>query len=652
MTFRALLIGNWEYGPDLGGMPKLKGPRRDLEEIKSALTHPEFGLFVTPNVEVKPNLSATELSDALYDVTQDCLPDDVLLVYYSGHGERLGADQRLGLIGIDVPYGKRHARAFDTKVLAERLGETRARSKVLILDCCYSGAFRGDFVDDEVLHAFGQGTVVLASGGNQVVSDEGSADGPSAFTAALAHVLTDGALPGRQGYLTADEIYAALNRFQPRLPQDPHRQFNGQGQIHLARRPVVPQPADAPPRALPRWAEELKVLPVSVTFSGQFVTAAWDRNGDGTITSDERDVTALDQTRLAVVRRLCQMADAVMRAKDYSEPRWQRRARRALEAAGVNLFDTALPPAVQKLLRDADDDDKLLVRLDLSFEPPWSVLAEYPWEYLHVPRIPPVDTSSQGQKHILVSRAGRSCDRPPSTSDKIDVAVVSSLSPPYQRLADRVGLELVVMSSVRTLSEPTDYPASYAQLMDAVDAEPEYLVVCAPLQRTSSDAGASARVGFGGQQELDWHDVSGLAADLASASRLRAIIMVSVAAGSSQDAIRAAPTAAAALNARLGLPVVFVCHTPGLERYLRPEASEEPKTFVGLLIEALSTGRSLDFSVWFARYQLLRYIPVDLQPTFGIPGFVDRKVSIERRPSGSAAARVPGRAVGLAEPKE
>lgn len=650
MTFRALLIGNWEYQHPNGGMTALRGPRHDLKRIGEAITHPKYGLFTAANVDIRENLTTSEMSVALASAAAASQPDDVLLIYYSGHGERLGQHQRLGLVGVDVPYQQRHALALNTTSLAEWLDEARARSTILILDCCYSGQYRGDFVDDDVLSNF-QGTMVLSSGGNQVVPDEGSADGPSAFTAALAGVLIDETLEGTRGYLTADDVFAALNRVEPRLQPQPHRRLNGRGQVRLAARPKPPAPG-SDVRELPGWPDRLRVIPVAVDFAEDHVVARWDRDRDGTVSNDERDVTALSPTRLAAVRRLCQMADAVMRAKDYSDPKWQRRARRALETAGVNLFEAALPPALQELIRSADADDDLVVRLDLSFHPPWSSLAEYPWEYLHVPTEPPTDTSGQGQRHLIVSRAGMSRERPARTADKTDVAVVSSLTAPFNRLAQRVGLELMAMPSVRTLSVPSDYPASYAQLMDAVDQEPEYLVVCAPLKRNSTDVGVSAQLGFGAGVDIDWRDVSTLAADLRSATRLRAVIISSVAADAALDAVRAAPTVAGRLNKDLGLPIVFVCHTPGLERYVMTQMDDDAHTFVGLLLEALSTGRALDLSVWFARYRVLRYIPYDLQPTFGIPGFFDRQVSIEHPHTPPLASRVPGSAVNRVRPKE
>ncbi|GAA4351180.1 caspase family protein [Angustibacter luteus] len=641
MGFRALLIGNWKYAHPDGGMAELSGPRHDIQALRSALVHPTFGLFKTEDVVVKENLTADGLSDALALAADQSTPDDVLLIYYSGHGERLGAEQQLGLLGVDVPYERRMNRALHTRLLRDWLDGARAKSTILVLDCCYAGQYRADeLVDDDLLATFGRGTVVLSSGGNQVVPDEGEADGPSAFTAALAKVLVDENLVGTNGVLTAEDVYAALDRFEPRLKPRPHRNLAAEGRIGLAMRPR-PEPS-ASPMVLRGWPKNLRVIDVGITFAGELVVATWDRDGNGRITNDERDVTALDPTRLAAIRRLCQLADAVMRAKDYSDPPWQKRARRALETAGANLFQAALPTPIQNLLHQAEDEADVVVQLNLTFEPPWTSLAEYPWEFMHVPSDQGVDPTGLAQRKLVVTRAGRSTDRPGRDSDIADVAVVSSVVHPYTRLSSRLGAELVAMPSVRTLTTADDgRPADWADLMDAVDQKPEYLVICAPLLRSTRDGIPSAKLGFRGARETDWRTAESLADELRSAGGLSAVVVASVAAETGLDAIRAAPSAAAALNAELGVPVVFICHTPGLEGYVDDADPEEPKTFVGLLLAALTSGHDPVRSMWFARDRVLRYIPSHLQPTFGVPGVFYG--AGQRRRAGGAGERQPGR---------
>jgi hypothetical protein len=653
MAFRALLIGNWLYNSPEGGMPPLRGPEHDLPLLKDALIHPVFGLFKEEDVKIYENLTAVKLSDVLAEAADQSQDNDNLFIYYSGHGERLGAEQRLGLVGVDVPYNKRFNRAFHTFQLKQWLDESRARFKILVLDCCFSGQFRdAELVNEEEINAFGEGTVVLASGGNQVVPDAVGSEGPSPFTSALSSVLVDETLAGSSGLLTAEDVYVALDRYEPRLRPRPKRNFNAQGRIGLA---IRPSKVAANELVVRGWPDRIAVLPVSLTFAGDHVTAVWDRNDDGHMTNDERDVAALDQTRLAAIRRLCQLADAVMRARDYREPDWQSRARRALETAGANLFEAALPPGLKQLLREADQERDLLVRLDLSFQPPWSVLTEYPWEFLHVPGDERIDPTDDTRRRVIIARAARIAEWPSRHGeDKADVAVVSSLMRPYALLAERIGTELVAMSSVRTVSTPDTQPANWARFLDAVDQKPEYLVLCTPLRRESLDGRVTAKLGFAGRREIDWRDTATVAAALRAgerngANKLSAVVLISVAADAGYDAIRAAPTAAGALNAELGKPIVFVCHTPGVERYLSEEVTDEPQTFVGLLLAALTTGHDLDQSVWFARDRVLRFVPADFQPSVGVPGFFYRSVAAAA-PKPTTGDRISGAVVNRSRP--
>jgi hypothetical protein len=582
-------------------MPRLSGPPHDLEKMTSALTHADFGLFLPDNVEVRRNLNASELSDALYQATEQAGPDEVLLIYYSGHGERLGLGQNLGLVGVDVPYDKRKNRALDTAQLSGWLDQTRARSKILILDCCYSGQYRG-LVDEEVLNSFGQGTLVLSSGGNQVVQDQVEDDGPSPFTGALAEVLLDERLPGSSGWLTADDVYDALVRHDPRLVPEPKRTMSAQGQFGLAKRPTP----DRERTEVQGWPADLTVVRVSVTVAEDHVVAEWDRDGNGRLTSDERDVAALETSRLGAVRRLCELADAVMRAKDYNTPDWQMRARRALDTAGANLFEAALPTSLQNQL----------VRLDLRFEGRWGRLSEFPWEYLNVPQGP----AEEMRRAILVSRSPASADggsRP--GLDVTEVALVNTLGSPQDRLAIRVGEEME-MAGAHALAMFTQQPAEWHQFLEAVDQRPRCLVLCAPVRRERMADRLVTKVGFA---RGDLRPTDSLVTELGRVGGMSAVILVTVTTDEGGDAIRAAPMAAAELSAGLHVPVVFVCHSPGLEKYMGGQLPREPRTFVGILLTALARGKPLDESLWFARERVLRFIPAEMLPTFGAPGFFE-----------------------------
>jgi Uncharacterized protein containing caspase domain len=99
-------------------------------------------------------------------------PDDQLLVYLSCHG-LLDGNGRLYYAAADTRQQSLAATAVSAAWLTERLDDCRARSQILVLDCCHSGAFaRGTKGDrDSVLdlkqrfQPTGRGRVVLTAPG-------------------------------------------------------------------------------------------------------------------------------------------------------------------------------------------------------------------------------------------------------------------------------------------------------------------------------------------------------------------------------------------------------------------------------------------------------------------------------------------------------
>ena len=344
---RALVICNWEYTDSTGTLSPLNGPANDLRQIVDAFEDEQFGLF-QGQVTTCENLTNEKLRTEVYEFLESAKPNDTLLLYYSGHGERR-VDGRLALCGVDTEFPKLNATSFDTNNLREWLEQfNRAPSTMVILDCCYAGQFLKGGVTEEVLaSSLGTGTVVIASGGNQPSKDSMSDDACSPFTAALAKILLDPDVPGDvDGFLTADELYSRLMDSAPPLQPMPKRNVQGQGRFPVALRE---RPAEAKRPDL-KGFRTIDVEEIELTFGGDQVSAVLG-SGD----TDALDLDALDEHRQAAVRRISQLADAVLRVAENDEDEWaQRVVRRAWNCVGTNLFETALPPGV----RDAHPVDR------------------------------------------------------------------------------------------------------------------------------------------------------------------------------------------------------------------------------------------------------------------------------------------------------
>ncbi|PPK71298.1 AAA domain-containing protein [Actinokineospora auranticolor] len=135
---RAVLIGASEYrSTELASIPAVAG---NVTAMRKALSAPGAGLFAPEHCLVvgdgaHPATMAgfgTALSRAATEAA------DVLLVYYSGHG-LLDDDGSLHLALSETEQANVGYTGIAISRIKQDLGQARARARVLILDCCFSG---------------------------------------------------------------------------------------------------------------------------------------------------------------------------------------------------------------------------------------------------------------------------------------------------------------------------------------------------------------------------------------------------------------------------------------------------------------------------------------------------------------------------------
>lgn len=165
---------------------------------------------------------------------------DLLIVYYAGHGLLDNAGRLyLALRETDVDRLDFTAIAIDT--LKRDLSETKARARVLILDCCFSGRAIAAMSDPSSL-ATGQllvnGTYTLASTTATTPSHAQPGSRNSSFTAAL---LDGFAQPFP---LTLDGLFYHVDRqlSSAGLPRPQRQVTNTANRVALVRGPVDPGP--------------------------------------------------------------------------------------------------------------------------------------------------------------------------------------------------------------------------------------------------------------------------------------------------------------------------------------------------------------------------------------------------------------------------
>ncbi len=206
--------------------------------LRGALTDPAVGLFAPAEVRVLPERGAQEILVEIQRFLGSATRDDLLLLYYSGHGV-LDYRNQLFLCASDTRTDVLMATSVSSTAINSMIADSAARTTVIVLDCCHSGAFKGG---DLPAALAGTGRFVLAScRGGELAADTDARNGTSLFTTYLVEALrTGGSDPNGDGYVNLDELYAVMLRrlsgLTPRRPL-PQRHFSGVGDVAIARRP-------------------------------------------------------------------------------------------------------------------------------------------------------------------------------------------------------------------------------------------------------------------------------------------------------------------------------------------------------------------------------------------------------------------------------
>jgi hypothetical protein len=246
----ALVIATTTY--DDPSLRQLRAPATDAVELTAVLADPRIGGFEVTSVIDRP---ANEVRIAIEEFLAGRAPDDLVVLYFSCHGVT-NARRRLHFAATDTFKSRLASTGIDSVWVQDRLEDCRARRQLLILDCCFSGAFARGAKGAEALGLNqltepGRGRAVLTASDATEYSFETPTSGQprqdspapgSIFTAALLSGLRDGSADrDGDGFVTVDEAYAYAYQ-QVRASgaaQTPQRWLSGgEGQLLLARNPV------------------------------------------------------------------------------------------------------------------------------------------------------------------------------------------------------------------------------------------------------------------------------------------------------------------------------------------------------------------------------------------------------------------------------
>lgn len=142
----ALLIGVSEYPPGLNPLPAAV---KDIVALGKVLEDPELGNF--DSVEILPNPDRQTMESAIETLLENCTKEDLVLLFFSGHGikdydyQKLYFATRITRIAC---INSQERLIVSTAVAARFIHDLINRPSnrdlkrlVIILDCCFGGAF-------------------------------------------------------------------------------------------------------------------------------------------------------------------------------------------------------------------------------------------------------------------------------------------------------------------------------------------------------------------------------------------------------------------------------------------------------------------------------------------------------------------------------
>lgn len=135
----ALVVGVADYQDER--IPDLPACERDARDLATVLTDGSAGLFDPGHVTTLVNGQVTRnaVVAALDELARKAGPDDLVIVFFSGHGATDEKGRAYWVMHDSLPDRLRST-ALPELEISELLGEIRTRRLVTIIDACYSAA--------------------------------------------------------------------------------------------------------------------------------------------------------------------------------------------------------------------------------------------------------------------------------------------------------------------------------------------------------------------------------------------------------------------------------------------------------------------------------------------------------------------------------
>jgi uncharacterized caspase-like protein len=232
VQYWAVVVGVSEYADT--GIPSLRYATADARAMYDWLVSPNGGRYAPSRVKLLLDREATAVNirDALFNWLRQAIEEDVVLIYFAGHGSPDSPDtpNNLYLVPYDARYQSIASTGFpmwDIETALKRF--IKAKRVIVVADACHSGGVGEGFdiarraigggQDNPItsglqgLSAVGPGVVVLSASDQKQFSAEGTmfGGGHGAFTHYLLEGLRGQADYNQDGRVTLGELIPYLS---------------------------------------------------------------------------------------------------------------------------------------------------------------------------------------------------------------------------------------------------------------------------------------------------------------------------------------------------------------------------------------------------------------------------------------------------------
>lgn len=208
----AVLIASSQF-PNEPKLQALRCPENDVDGV-SEILKTSGGFTETLVLKNQPNY---EVLRKVNQVLKKAGKNDLILIYYSGHG-KLDPAGRLHLATTDTVIEELEATSIPVERIRNFVDTSSPTKVILILDCCFSGAVEKAFlrsgVDDQLnLASQGRGTYIMTASTGIQVAQEREQDKYGVFTKHIIEGIRGGEADiDGDGRISMDELYSYVHR--------------------------------------------------------------------------------------------------------------------------------------------------------------------------------------------------------------------------------------------------------------------------------------------------------------------------------------------------------------------------------------------------------------------------------------------------------